>query len=356
MSDEQRSHEHPPTGKGTPAKDDSSDEDMPSASQSRSPATPTKDDDDAPLVENTAPTSSKASSSRDEKPEGPKSTKSRGKSPLKRLGSNLISFLGKAGYPGYPLRSPRKTQFQPGSSGSKLRAGPKGDETCMDQEVGSAAEYYSRSSFFTRGLGMTKHILPDPQAAVTAPETTPRKASEPTYSTAPSSSVDGASASAQYPNLTSIAMSQSRASSSTEAAYPNLTSIAKSQSQAACSKPKLSKALPTMSSTSSSSVSGSYSQLTTSSMTTSSWTSSLTTSSSHSKVASRSTASSCLPPSSDDDDDESSSGAQSSSVRDAASSSFLPDLPEKSESPPPRTNETAEERLKRMRRKDEPRK
>ncbi|XP_037580773.1 sericin-2-like [Dermacentor silvarum] len=372
MSDKEGSDERSPTEKDTAAKkttDDNSDRDedaqAPSASKSCSSASTTKAGDDAPPpAESTAPTSSEASSSRVEPPASSKSTKSRAKSPLKQLGSSLLSLFGKGGSPKDPSASPRKSQSQPGSSGSKLfrPQSPEGQQTYAMEELERIAEYYRKNSFLNRGVGKTEHVPFGPEVAGTLPATTPPETSEPMDSTAPSS-IDVASTVEQYPNLASIAMSQSKASS-TEVTYPNLASIAKSQSEAASSaaKPKLSKAVLASSTSSSSSGSVSYSTLWSSS------TQSLTTSSSftsHSKMASRSTVSSCLPPSPEDGVHLSTSGPQSTIVRDDSSSRHSPDLPEMSElqtppvrqqSPPPPTNETEEERLKRMRSRGEPRK
>lgn len=373
MSDKEGSDERSPTEKDTAAKkttDDNSDRDedtqAPSASKSCSPASTTKAGDEAPPppAESTAPTSSEASSSRVEPPASSKSTKSRAKSPIKRLGSSLLSLFGKGGSPKDPSASPRKSQSQPGSSGSKLfrPQSPEGQQTYAKEELDRIAEYYKQNSFLNRGVGKTEHVPFGPEVAVTLPATTPPETSEPTDSMAPSS-IDVASTVAQYPNLASIAMSQFKASPA-EVAYPNLASIAKSQSAAASSaaKPKLSKAALASSTSSSSSGSVSYSTLWSSSshslMTSSS-------STSHSKMASRSTVSSCLPPSPEDGVHLSTLGPQSTIVRDDSSLRHSPDLPEKSElqeppvrqqSPPPPANETEEERLKRMRSRGEPRK
>lgn len=404
MSGRDRSRERSPADKGKPAKktkDDKTDTDPqePSTSQPRGSSTPKKAGSDAPSTRSSTRISSRASSKREKEPLASKPKKgkaksketSKGASTVKRLATGLLSLLGVGDSDGSP---PKKGGS---SKGSKPFIGPllpEGYEPYTKEELDRMAEYYRQNSFLNRTVRVVEYIPFGPGASVTIPWATPPTTTGPTYSTAQSSPITLASTIARYPNLSALAVAQSKATStelayphlaaigksqfkaspSTDEEYPNLAAIAKSQSKASPPTDEAYLNLPAMAmAQSEASLAEEAAYLDFGALALSLYETATITEDLYPKLSSiarslsKTAASHVRAPVASpfvqpDGAEPSTSGLQRPIVREDSSSDFSPDvpstpvhrLPPARPPPPPPENETEEERLKRPRRKGEP--
>ncbi|KAL3208743.1 hypothetical protein MRX96_038858 [Rhipicephalus microplus] len=275
MSSRDRSRERsPPEHVSTPkkTKEGGSDEDAPKtpAEKSTVPPTPEKAGGSAPRGATSTRTPTKKAHA------SPRSlSKSQKKSSLAKLGYRVRSLFGMGGSstssPSKHGESSSSRSSQSGSSkGRKPFIGPQLPEGYIPysrSELERIAEYYRQTSFLNRGVGITEYIPWGPGAEATIPWTTPPPMSAPTYSKAPSGSASLASQSkavtttpaapgplmspptlpysqalgpdANYPELSSLAKAYSRADKSTKQLFPNLTAVAASQAKAVSPKKEI---------------------------------------------------------------------------------------------------------------------
>ncbi|KAH6923644.1 hypothetical protein HPB50_004321 [Hyalomma asiaticum] len=401
MSGRDRSRERSPPGKGNVPKKtkessgDDEDTPVPRASGSRDPPA----GGSAPPATRTSRKHGKQASPRSSS----KRSRSRGASPLARLGQRVRSLFGLGGS---ATPSPRKSgesssarssqsSSSKGSKGSKPFIGPllpEGYVPYTREELDSYAEYYRKNSFLNRTETVTEYIPFGPGAAVTIPWTTPPIRFKPIYSTAPSTAASSAGPSpakaastssspaplmsaptlpyslalgpqAQYPEFTSPLQSFRKPGKTTEEPHPHKSAIAASQSKA---EPE-SKAVPQPKAASPPKECAELTELAALA---------IIMAASRPQAARTSSGAEASKPAplatmdleQPDDAMPSCSGLQRTVFRDDSSSSvstsdISPDVPPRFVQPPFRppkppspTDETEEERLKRPRRKGEPRK